>query len=86
MSLKGAALSVGLILWYFRGLKKSMTFKVGIQDIAGHIRKSWLTTQRALFALEKAGLIKIERHDGQKHRVTIREVEEKISALRNADK
>ena len=74
MSLKGAALSVGVILWYFRGVKKSISFKIGIQDIADRIHKSWLTTQRALSTLEEAKLITIEKHPGRKHLVTIQTI------------
>ena len=41
---------------------------------------------QTLSVLEGAKLITIERHDGQKHRVTIKEIEEKSSTPRNDDK
>ncbi len=74
--LAGAASMVGTILWYLGGLKRSMTFKIGIQDIAARLNRSWITVQRAISALERANLIKIERSPGRKNIVTILEVEE----------
>ena len=74
MKLSGAALSVGIILWHFQGLKKSPTFKVGIRDLAKYIGRSRATSQRALQALEEHGLIGVERNNGRKHIVTIIEV------------
>ena len=40
MELGIGALSVGIVLWYFRGLKKSKVFKVGIGDIADLMTRS----------------------------------------------
>ncbi len=74
MKLRGSATSVGIILWYFRGLKKLLVFKVGIQDIADLIASSWLTAKRGLIALEKEGLISIHRHNGRKHLIEIHEI------------
>ncbi len=76
MKLGGSATSVGIILWYLRGLKKLTIFKIGTQDIANLIGRSWLTAKRGLKALEQHGLISIERYDGRKHLVEIREVKE----------
>ena len=75
MKLGGAAISVGIVLWYFRGLKKLSVFKIGIQDIANLIGRSWLTAKRGLIALEKGGLISIKRHQGRKHLIEILEDE-----------
>jgi DNA-binding transcriptional ArsR family regulator len=80
MKLGGACLSVGLILWYLRGLKKSITFKVGLKELADLIGRSWQTTQRALSAIEKANLITIERREGRKHRIIIEDKEEKVGS------
>ena len=80
MRLGGAAISVGIILWYFRGLKKTSVFKVGIQDIATLIGRSWLTAKRGLLALERQGLISITWHHGRKHMIEIREVGSKVSS------
>ena len=75
MKLGGAAISVGIVLWYFRGLKKLSVFKIGIQDIANLIGRSWITAKRGLISLEQQGLITIERHNGRKHLVEIQEDE-----------
>ena len=75
MKLGGAAISVGVILWYFKGLKKLSIFKIGIQDIANLIGRSWLTAKRGLIALEKERLIAIQRHNGRKHLVEIQDDE-----------
>jgi len=64
------ALLVGLALWHLRGLRKADTFVVsnlmvldwGIQPDA---------KSRALRALEKAGLIKIERRGKRSPQVTL---------------
>ena len=71
MELGIGALSVGIVLWYFRGLKKSKVFKVGIGDIADLMTRSWRTAHRGLNALERQELISLERHPGRKHLVTI---------------
>jgi len=71
MKLRGAALAVAIILWYYRGLAKSLTFKIGTQDIANHIGHSMDTAQRGLQELEEHGFITVERHPGRKHIVTI---------------
>lgn len=87
MKLSKAALSAGIILWYFRGLKKTLIFKLGIQDLANRINRSWVTAQRALLALEMKKLIALDRANGRKHVVTILEcVQEKTNkeVLQNA--
>ena len=80
MKLGGTAISVGIILWYYRGLKKLLVFKIGIQDIANLIGRSWLTAKRGLKALEKEELITIQRHKGRKHLIEIREVDEETNS------
>ena len=60
MDLGPAAISAGIILWYFQGLKKSIRFKIGIQDLAKLINSSRSTAQRGLIMLGKNALIKIE--------------------------
>jgi len=75
MKLGGTAISVGIILWYYTGLKKLLVFKIGIQDIARLIGRSWLTAKRGLIALERQGLITITRHKGRKHLIEIREID-----------
>lgn len=80
MKLGGGAISVGIILWYYRGLKKLSVFKIGIQDIANLIGRSWLTAKRGIIALEHQGLITIQRHNGRKHIIEIREVDEETNS------
>ncbi len=75
MALGIGPLSVGIILRYLMGLKKSRSFKVGIREIAGLIKRSWRATQRSLKALERHGLITLESHPGRKHLVTIQDKE-----------
>ena len=74
MMLGIGALSVGITLRHFQGMKNSSTFKVGIQNLANYIGRSRVTCQRALQALEEGGLIFVERNNGRKHIVTILEV------------
>ena len=77
MDLGSAPLAVGNVLWYLRGLKKSLTFKIGVQDIANLIGRSWLTAKRGLTKLEENGLISIKRHAGRKHLVEILTADER---------
>jgi hypothetical protein len=66
------ALRVGLALWYLAGVKKSRVVKptwdtwqrFGLSPDAG---------QRGLAALERAGLVTVDRHRGRCPVVTIRE-------------
>lgn len=74
-----AAFSVAFYLWYYRGLKRTPTFKIGIRELASLIGCSKNKARRGLLVLEKHKLITIERHDGQKNTVTIEKVEEKSS-------
>jgi hypothetical protein len=61
--IKGKALAVGVAIWYQAGLKKSQRVKLpssllrafGINRHSGY---------RALRELERAGLLKVERHRG----------------------
>ena len=85
MRLGGTAISVGIILWYYRGLKKSMIFKIGIQDIAGLIGRSWLTAKRGLIALERRGVISISRHQGRKHLIEIHEIDDEDTQISEKD-
>ena len=73
MKLPGAALSVAIILWFYQGLNKSPTFKIGTGDIANYTGHSRDTAQRGLRELERHGLITVERFPGKKHIVTIQE-------------
>lgn len=70
-SLPGKALAVGLVLWLYRALKKSVSVKVGINDIVEKIHVAPDTVRRGLQALERAGLIEIKRESGQKNTITL---------------
>ena len=85
MKLGGTAISVGIVLWYYRGLKKSLIFKIGIQDIAGLIGRSWLTAKRGLIALERRGVISISRHQGRKHLIEIHEIDDEDTQISEKD-
>ena len=66
MKLPGATIEVGLALWHFRALNKSLTFRKGVGDLARFRELSPDTVRRALHALENADLIKVTRTPGQK--------------------
>ena len=57
MALPGSTLEVGLALWHYRALNKSLTFKKGVGDIAKFLELSKDTVRRALRSLEDAQLI-----------------------------
>src|SRR5262249_17899727 len=72
-SLPGKALHVALAIWYGSGLRKSAMVPLS---------RKWLTSfgvnryaaYRALTALEKQGLISVQRHRGRKPIVTLLDV------------
>jgi DNA-binding transcriptional ArsR family regulator len=70
-SLGGSAGAVGVILYYFSGLRKSQVFKVGLADIARIIGVSRDTVRRGLRALEDSGLVDVSRVPGNKAQVRI---------------
>jgi hypothetical protein len=71
MKQPGASISIGLVLWYYKGLRKSNKFEIGITEIVEIIGCSRYTVHRGLFSLEKAGLISVQHHNGRKHVLTI---------------
>jgi hypothetical protein len=72
--LPGASLKVGLVLWDYRALKKSLTFKMGIGNIAKFLGSSSDTVRRAIGELESAGLITKDCAPGQKCVFTMVEI------------
>lgn len=72
--LPGASLKVGLVLWHYRALNKSLTFKTGARDISKFLLVSIDTVSRAIDALESAGLIQLDCASGQKCVFTMVEV------------
>ena len=71
--LPGRALHVGLALWFLAGLGKvtSVILTWAVQDRFG---VSPYSGRRALAALERVGLVSVQRHPGRCPRVTILEV------------
>lgn len=68
-----AAMKVGLALWYFRGLKKTLSFKIGLAQLAKELKCSVDTARRGLSSLERKGLVTVERRSGCKPVVTLLE-------------
>jgi hypothetical protein len=64
--LQGASLDVGLVLWHYRSLNKCLTFRTGTGDIARFLGVSRDTVRRAIYALQSAGLIKLNCASGCK--------------------
>ena len=72
--LPGSALKVGLVLWHYRALNKSMTFKTGTRDIARFLGLSPDTVRRAIDALADVGLIRLSCAPGRKCLITMVEI------------
>jgi hypothetical protein len=64
-------MEVGLALWHLRAVKKTLTFKIGISDIAAFLEVSTATVRRAIDALQFAGLIERECLEGHKCLITM---------------
>ena len=64
--LPGKALAVGLVLWHYRSLRKSMEVKVGLADIAQKIDTTESAVRRGCRALEGKGLVEVQRSPGCK--------------------
>lgn len=63
-ALKGKALHVGIALWYLSGLKKSRTVRLTTK-VRNMLSIDRHAGYRALNALEDAGLVTVERHNGR---------------------
>ena len=68
--LPGKALAVGLAIWYLRGLKKLETVML-TGPILNQFGVDRHAKYRALVALEKAGLVRVERQKGKNPTVEI---------------
>lgn len=80
--LGGSALFVGMALWYYAGLNRSLKFRAGWKDLTLD-RVSVSTVKRALYLLERAGLIRIQRASGRKNVIEIvDEPETKVGSIR----
>jgi hypothetical protein len=60
----GKALHVGIVIWRLAGLTRAKTVRL-TQTAMDEFRVQRLSTYRAISALEKAGLIAVERHRGR---------------------
>jgi DNA-binding MarR family transcriptional regulator len=70
--LKGKALAVGVCIWHLHGLKNQQQIALSGKLVRG-IGVSRSSLYRGLEALEKAGLISVERHPGRNPIVTLKE-------------
>jgi hypothetical protein len=77
--LPGKALHVGLALWRLRGITKAWTVKLNLSAIDLVPDRS--TASRALSALERAGLVVVDRSDGRASVVTIVDAEAVVEAV-----
>jgi hypothetical protein len=67
----GKALHVAIALWFWAGIKKSSEIKFSVaRQLNYGVKRN--AVYRGLNALEKAGLISIERHIGRSPIVTIK--------------
>lgn len=73
--LPGKCLHVAQALWYISGLRKTRTVKIS-SKILGLFGVSRHAYSRCLSAMERAGLVKVERRLGKTPLVTILEVGE----------
>lgn len=68
--LPGQALSVGLVAWHLRGLRRSDTFRLAPSKVRS-LGLSPRVARRGLKALENAGLVAVDRHRGRSPDVTL---------------
>ena len=71
IALPGSGLEVGLALWHYRALNRSVEFRVGIRDVADLLGLSSDTVRRGLRALVGAGLVGVSCQPGRKSTFTI---------------
>lgn len=71
-SLPGAALHVGNYLWREAARRKNACVALSLSAVARAFGISRATAGRALVALERAGLVQVERRRGAKALVTLR--------------
>jgi hypothetical protein len=63
MTLGRGPLALGMVLWHLRGLKRSDSFR--LPPSATQCVGDRITVYRSLRALERAGLVHVERHQGR---------------------
>lgn len=69
-ALPGRALAVALVVWHLVGLKKCQTVKLAPSKIRS-LGLSPRVARRGLNALERAGLVAVDRHRGRSANVTV---------------
>ncbi len=73
--LPGKSLHVGIVLWFFAGLKHTRTVALPSATLAlFSVNRN--AKYRALKALQQANLIEVERHPGSNPRVTLLDAKE----------
>jgi hypothetical protein len=70
MSLPGKALHVGIQVWHQMGLTRSSEVSISMSGM-NRMGVSRFAASRGLAALEKAGLVSVDRHAGRKPVVSI---------------
>ena len=70
--LPGKAVAVSLILWFLAGVRRSARDIRVSRRLAQEFGVGRKARYRALVALERAGLIAVQRHSGQSPRITIK--------------
>jgi hypothetical protein len=73
--LPGSAWAVGLCLWKLSGCRRSRTVPFRLRR-AEDLGVSLWAARHGLRALERAGLVAVERHPGRNPIVTLRDVED----------
>lgn len=73
MRLPGKAVHVGLVLWYYSGLKRTKTLSINLSRL-GEFGLTRASATRGLKALQRTGLVLVDSHAGRKPIVTILEV------------
>jgi hypothetical protein len=68
--LGGKCLAVGVALWFLAGLKRTSTIKL-TQRVRSRFGVGRGASRRCLYKLEKAGLIRAQRHQGRCPVVTL---------------
>ena len=68
--LPGRALHVGMMVWFLAGVTKSGAVDLSLSGMA-RIGVKRSTASRALWQLEQAGLVSVDRNSGRKPRVTL---------------
>lgn len=66
-----SCLMVGMVLWHYRALTKSLTFPLSLKKLASVSSVSYRTAQRAVKILSELNLIQVKHKAGSKNTFTI---------------